>query len=107
MDEILFDSCKFCNSSILSKPIITIDGKYKFCCVVCAKIYNDSFEKIQVDYKNYTKNYLRNELDKNNKQFYESHGDVLFEMLPVAVINKDATMTERNRLKDEYIKTFR
>lgn len=75
--------CNFCNKEIKMFAAQSMDGKLKFCDLVCAKLYYDNNEHFTFDSKKYNNYYNENELSKKAKEIYDKCRFVLFEQLPI------------------------
>lgn len=83
MNSNMKSKCSFCDKEIKMFPAQSIDGKLKFCDLVCAKLYYDNKERFTFDSKKYNNYYNENELSKKAKEIYDKCRFVLFEQLPV------------------------
>ena len=76
-------TCSFCGKDIKFFPAQSVDGKLKFCDVICAKLYYDNIDKFTFDVKKYNNYFNEGELSKKAREIYDKCRFVIFEQLPV------------------------
>lgn len=94
-------NCTLCNSKINMTPITCHNCPHKFCDIACAKLYNDNFEKININIKEYNMYYINNQLSNKAKQLYEYTHHTIFHMLPIYRID-NISSHDINIVKHEY-----
>lgn len=86
MDDSLNPYCDWCRKEIKEPPAIgkTLEDESikMFCDIICAKLYNDSINRIDFDFDRFTSYYHRT-FSKLSKKMYEKCKDSLFEELPI------------------------
>ena len=75
--------CSFCHKTIKMFPAQSIDSKYKFCDLICAKLFFDNNEHFTLDIKRYNNYYNEHEISKKATDIYERCRYLLFEQLPI------------------------
>lgn len=76
-------TCSFCNKEIKMFPAQSMDNKYKFCDLICAKLFYDNKEHFVLDIKRYNNYFNECELSKKAMEIYDKCRFMLFEQLPV------------------------
>ena len=76
-------SCSFCGKTIKNCPASSVDGKWKFCDLICAKLFYDNHEHFIFDITRYNNYYNDGQLSKKAASVFELCNDVVFEQLPV------------------------
>ena len=82
-------------------PVECIDNHAKFCDIVCAKLFHDNISNVKIDMKKYNMYYTNNQLSSPAKKIYEKMGSVMFNMLPICVVDVDDDVEE---MKNRYTK---
>ena len=110
LSESLFETCRWCDETIKMSPIYGIlkkEKKIPFCCIFCAKLYNDYQEKIVLDFMDYTNKYFDNLLSEENAKIYKACRDILFEAMPTYTFSEDELKTKsRLELMNAYKRMF-
>jgi len=78
----MYHKCNWCSTNIKHLPLSTLDNTLSFCDIVCAKLYNDNIENININMKEYSKHYVSGNISTKAKKIYETTKDVMFKMLP-------------------------
>ena len=76
-------TCSFCGKCIKEFPASSVDGKWKFCDLICAKLFYDNKEHFVIDIKRYNNYYNEGQLSKKASDIFERCGDIVFEQLPI------------------------
>lgn len=102
-NNITFNNCSFCEGNIDDLCLKDINNKYYFCNFACAKLFNDNYEKIIVDFETYS-NYYKNKLlsIESRKLFDAAKKYYLFELLPKYNLN-NLSLENKLDAKDKYI----
>ena len=99
------NKCEFCSKTIKQLPASSIDGKLKFCDILCAKLYCDNFGKFVFDIKKYNTYYNEGQLDKKAKEIFERCRFLMFEQLPIyKPLSDDPIIDDPKMMKKIYSK---
>lgn len=101
-DEIL-NVCSFCGKEINMFPASSSDGKFKFCDLICAKLFYDNNEKFVLDIKRYNNYFNEGQLSDKASRIYEQCRFMMFEQLPVYVpVQTDPAFNNPHLMKKVY-----
>lgn len=108
--------CEYCKRKIKSASLIAchrIDDDfmnfnynekiYHFCDLVCGKLYDINVHNLAIDFVDYRKKFLTNQLNKNALIIYNQVKHILFTQMPIKYC-KPVTKRDYERCKIEYIK---
>ena len=99
--------CSFCGHEIEQFPASSIDNKFKFCDLICAKLYYDNNERFTFDVKRYNNYYNEGQLSEQAKELYERCRFILFEQLPVyKPTDSDPAKGDPNLMRKVYDKVL-
>jgi hypothetical protein len=82
-------TCDYCSSEIINSPLYSMNGE-RFCDVVCAKLYNDNIEPIDINIEEYNQLYNHNLLSESAKDIWNKLGFINFKLLPRYIVNSDS-----------------
>jgi hypothetical protein len=97
--------CKLCNVKIKDCGVHSLNHDLIFCDLICAKIYSDNYEKIDIDFQEYRNNYIFKKLSTHADKIYQKYKYKFFQQLPILTIsdehkNKLAEYLNNNRMQD-------
>lgn len=75
--------CSFCCKVVKDFPAMSTDGRFKFCDLICAKLFYDNNERYTIDIKRYNNYYNEGQLSKKASDIFERCNDIVFEQLPI------------------------
>jgi len=80
-------NCILCHKSIRDCGLYSLNHELIFCDLVCAKIYFDNINKIEIDYNEYRKNYCNHKLSNKSLDIYKKYMNKFFIELPIIKIS--------------------
>lgn len=98
----LFDKpeCKLCCKKINDVALYDINHVCAFCDLVCAKLYSDNFEHIEIDSEAYREAHVKGLLSSSAEQLYNKFKNKLFIQMFILRFSKDKTELEQWKTKD-------
>ena len=100
-------TCSFCGKHIKDFPASSIDGRLKFCDLICAKLFYDNNEHFTLDIKKYNNYYNEGQLSKKARDIFERCNGIVFEQLPIyKPVETDPTHGDAKLMRKIYNKTL-
>lgn len=79
--SLLYDASLSKNMHVMIRQC-SCKSQHSFCDIICAKLYNDNIEPINIDVVEYNKNISSKLVGKNAENIYLKTNGTLFKMLP-------------------------
>ena len=101
--------CSFCNREINEYFLKDRKDEHRFCNIICAKLYNDCIDKIDIDYGSYQELIDKQLINKNDSKIYSRFNKLGIDFMPTVYNqnNLDPDDTDRKRqILNEYIKNL-
>ena len=103
--------CSMCHSKIKDCGIYSLKHDLIFCDLICAKIYSDNVNKIDIDFQTYRNNYISKKLSGSAEKIYQKYKYKFFQQLPILIIkDNDKNVLNQYLIEDrlrEYKSQFR
>ena len=104
-------SCSYCKSEINEYCIKNLNGNLQFCNIVCAKLYNDCIEKIDLDYGSYQELIDKQLISRNDSKLYNKFNKLGIDFMPTVYglkinNNKYEDTDQRKQILDNYVKSL-
>ena len=96
--------CKLCHKTIRDSGLQSINHDLIFCDLICAKIYSDNIDKINIDYDEYRRNFCNNKLSNKSLDVYKKYKGKFFVELPILKFDKDIEAMADDEYKDYILK---
>ena len=91
--------CAMCHRKIKDCGLYSLNHDLIFCDLVCAKIYSDNINKIDIDFQTYRNNYVSKKFSVSAEKIYQKYKYKFFQQLPILIIKDD----DKNKLNQYLI----
>jgi len=102
-----YSICNMCHTKIKDCGLYSINHDLIFCDLICAKIYSDNVEKINIDSQLYRNNYVMKKLSSNAEKIYLKYKYKFFQQLPILLIKNENKNELHQCIIENDIKKYR
>ena len=99
--------CAMCHSKIKDCGLYSKNHDLIFCDLICAKIYSDNYEKIDVDFQAYRNNYILKKLSTSSEKIYQKYKYKFFQQLPILIIDDETKNILHQYLIENKLKDYK
>jgi len=101
------NNCDMCHRKIKDCGLYSSNHGLIFCDLICAKIYSDNINKIDIDFQLYRNNYISKKLSVAAEKIYQKYKYKFFQQLPILIINDDKKEKLNQYLIEDKMKDYR